>query len=306
MLALLEIVVPVFLVIGAGYAAVRARLFKDSAVDGLMVFTQGFAIPCLLFGAIARLNLGAVFDVRLLVSFYSGATICFLLGILGARLLFHRRPGEAVAIGFGALFSNSVLLGLPIMERAFGPESLASNFAIVAIHAPFCYLLGITAMEISRADGRGFVGTVQSVLKAMFRNALMIGLLLGFIVNISGTGLPEPIWAAVDLMTRAALPAALFGMGGVLTRYSLRAELPPGLMVLVLSLGLHPLIAWTLSTQIFNLPEAFVRSAVVTASMAPGINMYVFANLYNRAKGVAASTVLIGTALSVLTVSFWL
>ncbi|MEL6127823.1 MAG: AEC family transporter, partial [Pseudomonadota bacterium] len=104
MLALFEIVVPVFLVIGAGYTAVHARLFKDSAVDGLMVFTQGFAIPCLLFGAIARLDLGAVFDVRLLVSFYSGATICFLLGILGARLLFHRRPGEAVAIGFGALF----------------------------------------------------------------------------------------------------------------------------------------------------------------------------------------------------------
>ncbi|MEL6680634.1 MAG: AEC family transporter [Pseudomonadota bacterium] len=306
MLALLEIVAPVFLVIGAGYAAVRAGVFKDSAVDGLMVFTQSFAIPCLLFAAIARLDLGAVFDPRLLVSFYSGAAICFLLGIIGARILFRRRPGEAVAIGFGALFSNSVLLGLPIMERAFGPESLASNFAIVAIHAPFCYLLGITAMEFSRADGRGFVGTVQSVARAMFRNALMIGLALGFVVNVSGMGLPEPVWAAVDLMTRAALPVALFGMGGVLTRYSLRAELPPGLMVLVLSLGLHPLIAWVLSAQVFALPEGFVRSAVVTAAMAPGINMYVFANLYNRAKGVAASTVLIGTGLSVVTVSFWL
>ena len=82
-----------------------------------------------------------------------------------------------MAIGFGALFSNSVLLGLPIMERAYGAASLAPNFAIVSIHAPFCYLLGITAMEFARADGRGLGGTARAVAQAMFRNALMIGLI---------------------------------------------------------------------------------------------------------------------------------
>ena len=111
---------PVFLVIGAGYAATRSGVFSSSAVDGLMVFTQSFAIPCLLFRGLVDLDLGAVFDPRLLLSFYAGAVVCFALGILGARRLFGRRPGEAVAIGFGALFSNSVLLGLPIMERAYG------------------------------------------------------------------------------------------------------------------------------------------------------------------------------------------
>ena len=101
-----------------------------------MVFTQSFAIPCLLFRALADLDLGAVFDPRLLLSFYLGAVICFALGILGARRIFRRRPGEAVAIGFGALFSNSVLLGLPIMERAYGAAALAPTFAIISIHAP--------------------------------------------------------------------------------------------------------------------------------------------------------------------------
>ena len=110
-----------------------------------MVFTQSFAIPCLLFRALVDLDLGAVFDPRLLLSFYTGALVAFALGVLGARRLFRRRPGEAVAIGFGALFSNSVLLGLPIMERAYGPEALAPTFAIISIHAPFCYLVGITA-----------------------------------------------------------------------------------------------------------------------------------------------------------------
>ena len=167
-------------------------IFSSSAVDGLMVFTQSFAIPCLLFRGLVDLDLGAVFDPRLLVSFYTGAVIAFALGLLGARRLFRRRPGEAVAIGFGALFSNSVLLGLPIMERAYGPEALAPTFAIISIHAPFCYLVGITAMEFVRADGRGFVATARAIGRAMFRNALMIGLALGFAVNLSASCCPRP------------------------------------------------------------------------------------------------------------------
>jgi predicted permease len=305
-LVLLLVVLPVFLVTGAGYAATRTRLFAPAAVDGLMVFTQGFAIPCLLFRAIIDLDLGAVFDARLMLSFYIGAVIAFALGVLGARRLFRHRPGEAVAVGFGALFSNSVLLGLPIMERAYGAASLAPNFAIVAIHAPFCYLLGIAAMEFARADGRGVAGTARAVLGAMFRNALMIGLLLGFAVNLGGIPVPETVRAAVDMMADAALPAALFGLGGVLTRYSLRASVWEAGMIAGLSLVLHPAITWSLAAGVFALPAEFVRSAVVTAAMAPGVNTYVFASLYSRGQAQAASAVLLGTALSVLTVSAWL
>jgi malonate transporter and related proteins len=305
-LEVLGVVLPVFLVIGAGFLATRLGLFAQSAVDGLMTFTQSFAIPCLLFRALVDLDLGEVFDPGLLLSFYLGALASFLLGILGARRLFGRRPGEAVAIGFGALFSNSVLLGLPIMERAYGSGALAANYAIVSIHAPFCYLLGITCMEFARADGRGLVATTRAVLTAMFRNALMIGLALGFAVNLGGIPLPETVSAAVDLLARAALPAALFGLGGVLTRYGLRASLAEAGMVAGLSLVVHPAITFALATLAFALPPEFVRSAVVTAAMAPGVNTYVFASMYARGQAQAASAVLLGTAVSVLTVSAWL
>jgi predicted permease len=192
------------------------------------------------------------------------------------------------------------------MERAYGAASLAPNFAIVAIHAPFCYLLGIAAMEFARADGRGVAGTARAVLGAMFRNALMIGLLLGFAVNLGGIPVPETVRAAVDMMADAALPAALFGLGGVLTRYSLRASVWEAGMIAGLSLVLHPAITWSLAAGVFALPAEFVRSAVVTAAMAPGVNTYVFASLYSRGQAQAASAVLLGTALSVLTVSAWL
>lgn len=305
-LVLIGVVLPVFLVAGAGYLATRSGLFTQAGVDGLMAFTQTFAIPCLLFRAIARLDLAAMFDPRLLVSFYTGAVLSFTLGVIGARVIFGRRPGEAVAIGFGALFSNSVLLGLPIMERAYGADALPPVYAIISIHAPFCYLLGITVMEVARADGRGLVGTGRAVMRAMFRNALMIGLALGFAVNLSGLTLPAPVWGGIDMMAQAALPAALFGLGGVLTRYALRASLAEAGMVAGLSLAFHPAIAWLLTSRVFDLPDEFVRAAVVTASMAPGINTYVFASLYGRGQAQAASAVLLGTALSVVSISAWL
>jgi predicted permease len=304
--SILLVVLPVFLVIGAGYAATRSGLFSSAAVDGLMVFTQSFAIPCLLFRALVDLDLGEVFDPKLLVSFYLGAVVCFALGILGACLVFRRRPGEAVAVGFSALFSNSVLLGLPIMQHAYGADSLDPTFAIISIHAPFCYFVGITVMEFARADGRGFLSTLQAVARAMFRSGLMVGLALGFVVNLSGLGLPGPVRSGLDMMADAALPAALFGLGGVMTRYAIHANLGESAMIAVLSLGLHPAIAYTLSHLVFDLPMGFVRAAVVTAAMAPGVNTYVFASLYNRAQAQAASSILLCTALLVVTATVWL
>ena len=305
MQALLDVIIPVFLVIGFGYLAVWRGLFTESGVDGLMKFTQNFAIPCLLFRAIADLDLTANFNAPLLFSFYSGATAGFFLGLLGARFIFSRNWTDAVAIGFCCLFSNSVLLGLPITERAYGPEALASNYAIIAIHAPFCYLLGVTAMEIARAGSAGLARTALRVLRAMFQNALVIGIALGLLVNLGGIALPGVMVDAVDLMVQAALPAALFGLGGVLVRYKPEGDMKTILMVCAISLIVHPLIVIGVG-QGLTLDRDALRSAVLTASMAPGVNTYIFANMYGAARRVAASSVLIGTAASVFTVWVWL
>ncbi|MCC6006959.1 MAG: AEC family transporter [Rhodobacteraceae bacterium] len=306
MAGLLQITLPVFLLIGFGYAAVRAGFFADTAVDGLMRFAQNFAVPCLLFMAIAGLDLGQTFEAPLLATYYLATAAVFGLGALGARA-WLRRPGEdAVAIGFAAFFANSVLLGLPITQRAYGAEVLAFNFAIVAVHAPICYAIGITAMEVLRNRGGGLMRTGRAVLRAMFSNALMLGILGGFAVNLSGLPLPGVLDEALRMMIAAALPAALFGLGGVLTRYRPEGDLRAIAMVVTLALVVQPGLVWVLGTQVFDLAEAPLRAAVLTASMAPGVNTYLFAFLYGRAMRVAAASILIGTAASVLSVTFWL
>jgi predicted permease len=302
---LLNVVLPVFIIVGFGYAAAWRQLFPEVGVDMLMKFTQGFAIPCLLFGAIATLDLGSGFRPGLLISFYAGALAGFAVGLFGARLLFGRSWEDSVAIGFCALFSNSVLLGLPITERAYGTEALASNFVIVSVHAPFCYGVGITVMEIVRARGGPLRNLPGKVLRAMFSNALIIAIALGFAVNLSGIPLPTVVSDAVDMMARAALPAALFGLGGVLYRYRPEGDFRVIAFITAVSLLLHPAITLGLA-QLFGVGEGPTRSAVVTAAMAPGVNAYLFASMYGTAKRVAASTVLLATGITVLTATFWL
>lgn len=303
--ALIEVILPVFLVIGTGYAATRSGLFTSGNVDGLMRFSQNFAIPILLFRAISTLDLQSSFDPGLLISFYSGATISFALGILGGRLIFRRDWEDSIVIGFCCLFSNSVLLGLPITERAYGVSALQGNYAIVALHSPFCYGLGITVMEATRNRGQSGWTMVRATLSAMFRNALIAGIGLGFVVNLSGFTLPTPLTDGMDLMIRAALPAALFALGGVLVQYRPEGDLKTIAMVCAIALLVHPALVWGFGTAL-ALPQDAFRSGVLTASMAPGFNAYIFANMYGRAKRVAASSVLIATGLSIFTVWVWL
>lgn len=301
---LLDVVLPVFLVIGAGYLATWRRLFSEAGVQGLMSFTQTFAIPCLLFRAIATMDLGAEFTWPLLLSFYSGALSGFAVGLVGARTL-GRAWEDAVAIGFGGLFSNSVLLGLPIAERAFGTDALRFNYAIIAVHAPICYLVGVTTMELVRARGERLSGLPRKVTRAMFHNSLVIGIALGFVVNLAGIELPQVAADALDLMIRAALPAALFGLGGILCQYRIEGDMRIIGLICASSLILHPAVAWGMG-QALGLSVAEIRASVLTGAMAPGVNAYIFASIYGVAKRSAASGVLIGTAMSILTVSVWL
>ena len=305
MQALLDVILPVFLVVGFGYVVVWRKLFSTAAVDGLMSYTQNFAIPCLLFMALIKIDLGQAYSFRLMGSYYIGAASGFALGFLGARYIFKRSAEDSVAIGFVSLFSNSVMMGLAITERAYGVDALVANFAIVSLHAPFCYFVGITAMEIAKSDGDSIAQVALNVGKSMMKNALFIAILLGLLVNIADVALPKAFLDGTNMVATTALPAALFGMGGVLYQYRPEGDFGAIVWVVGISLLVHPAIVWSLG-QLWDLSISELRSAVLTSAMAPGINCYIFASMYNRAKRVAASGVLIATALSVLTIWCWL
>lgn len=304
---LIDILMPVFLVIGFGYVFAWRGIMSEGAFDGLMSFVQNFAIPLLLFRAIWTLDLGDSFSWPLIISYYTGSLTSFVVGLGGARLVFKRTWEDSVTIGFCCLFANSVLLGLPISERAFGPDSLGANFAIIALHSPFCYGLGITTMELVRARAKGLSNgaVVKNALNAMFHNAMVIGIMVGAVFNVLDVNLPVAMTEALSMAVEAALPAALFGTGGILWRYRPDGDFRVIFFICAISLLLHPTITWTLGLSLGLETNAF-NSAVLTAAMAPGINAYVFANMYGSAKRVTATSVLLANVIAIVTVSLWL
>lgn len=305
MQALFDIILPVFVVIGVGYFVTWRGLFNEAAIEGIVKFTQNIAIPCLLFRAISEIDISGTINAPLIFSYYLGAFASFGAGYTGARKLFGRNQPDAVAIGFCCMFSNTILLGLPITERAYGLDALADNFAIIAFHAPLCYMLGVTAMEFAKNRGSSAFDRSSRVLNAMFHNPFVIAIVLGVIANVISLQLPVFIASGIDLLATASLPAALFGLGGILFRYRPEGDTRTILMISGISLIVHPAIVYGVG-KAMALDQDALRSAVLTASMAPGVNAYIFANMYEAARRVAAASVLVTTAGSILTILFWL
>ena len=302
------IIVPVFIIIALGYSATLLKFLEISEIQILTKFAQNIALPCLLFINLYKLDLNSVFSLNLLLTFYLSASISFVIGILIGYYFFLKNLANSIPIGFCCLFSNSLLLGLPITELALGTEALESNFIIVAFHAPFCYLLGISAMEISINGNKNLLIACKKILKSILSNALTVGIILGFLFNVSHIPIPYFLTDALNLLAKAGIPIALFALGGILTQYKekLINSLPQSIMIACISLFIQPLLTVYFGKNIFTISEEELKSAVITAAMAPGVNAFIFSNMYKRSIEIAASSVILCTAISIFSSAFWI
>ncbi|MEO0329337.1 MAG: AEC family transporter [Pseudomonadota bacterium] len=306
MLSVLITILPVFLILGAGYFIGRIRYLPDSVADGLNAYALKVGVPILLFLAMYRLDFSRAFDWQMLLSFYVGAVFSFYCGIIISRAFWGRRPGESVAVGFCAVFSNTLLIGFPIAQLVFGDTILAPVFGIVALHASLLYTLGMTTMEFTRQDGRPLMETLKAAFTSVMANPLMVGIVIGLLFNLFNIPLFGALENALDMIKATAIPVSLMGIGIALNRYSISKEFAETIMVCFLAMFIHPAITFVLAYYVFDLDILFVQAAVVLAAMPPGMNIYVFANLYQRALGLAASTLIIGNVIGVFTIPLWL
>jgi predicted permease len=197
------------------------------------------------------------------------------------------------------------MLGLPIMEQAYGTNSLGPNYAIIALNTPFCYVTGIIFMEFVKGRGNGFTSTVGKAVKGIFNNILVLSILLGILVNVLEVIIPTTIDNAINIIIKAAIPTAIFGLGGVLARYKVNGDILPVLVIAFIALLMKPSLGFYLG-EYNQLDKDSIRAVVLTAAMAPGLNAYIFANMYNTGTKIAATSVLFSTALSVFTLWYWL
>ncbi len=303
MTTLLATVAPVFGIIILGFVIVKLRVLDESGVKGLVLFVVNVAVPVLLFRSLATIEIPD--DVRwaFLFCFYGGVFTCYGLGVTVGRFLFKGPLDHQAIFGMGSGFSNMVLLGVPILITAYGPDAALPIFLIIAFHSSTLFPLTTILIRLGQGMDVSWKRQLRGVALELVRNPIIIGLLLGFIVNLAGVTLPGPVDRFAELLGGAAIPCALFAMGASLARYPLTGEVRQAIIPIVLKLVVHPLIVWTLAVPILGLDGPWVPVVVTLSGMPSGVMVYMFAARYDAAPEVAARTVFLSTLCSMGTIS---
>lgn len=306
MLSILAVIAPIFALICFGFGAVRFRLFPADGVKALIAFVNNFATPCLLFYSITTSDFRSAFHIAIIGPFYCGALICFGVGIVLARRLWRANPADSVSIGFSGTFTNTVLVGLPIMTRAYGEAALPVTLSIIGLHGAILLTVGMVTMELTKRDGQPLGRTLFVAMRRVLSNPLIWGIAAGIIGSLLELQFVEPVEAFFVMMSQAVVPVALFGIGGALNEFKLSENWKPALIATAIKLVLHPAIAYALMVWVLHVPIEMARYGILLASMPAGVNIYVFATYYDRSTGIAANAILLGTILSAVTITTWL
>ena len=136
-----------------GFVLVRIGLIGEAGVRWLVLFVFNAAIPVMLFYRIATIDFPAQIAWGFLFGYYASAFAAYGLGMLSARFFFHRSIEEQAIHGLGAGFSNTVLLGIPLMLSAFGDQATVPVFLVISFHSATLLPISIILIESVRQPG---------------------------------------------------------------------------------------------------------------------------------------------------------
>lgn len=299
---LFNIVLPVFGIIFAGYASRRFGLLRDASADALNSFAYYIALPALLFLSTARVPVQSILNWPFIFAYLCGAVLTLGIGLAGGCLLFrHRDPATLALHGLAAVFANTVYMGIPLFLAAFGePGAIPAVVGAVASNLFFIGLV-VLVLEICQHRNGGSALAVKEVAKALLRNPVLVAPSLGLAASALQIHPPVPVDRFLELLSRAAGPCALFALGLSLYGFPIRAGAGEIGWLALLKLLIHPLITWVIVGPVLALEPIWAVSAVLLAAMPTGAIVFMFAQKYNAYVQHSATTVVITTALSLVT-----
>lgn len=305
MAEILTIIAPVFLLIMLGYGLGRTRLFPEGSSAILIAFVWYIAIPALLFRSIAARDLPHADELVLVGAYYSSLYVLYALAVLVAKYLFRLTMAEQGIFALSACFANGGFIGIPILEGAYGPEGVRLLLLLLSFHS--LTLLPVTTIIVERAkNNTEGPGILARTFMSIRQNPIIIALITG--LTWSALGLPFPMW--LDRLTAlpagAAAPVGLFAAGLALSRVEIAGDIVQAAMATVLKLLLLPALVFVVCHFAIGLPPVWVGSATLMAALPSGMVAYSFATQHGVGSRRAATTVLISTAGSALTLSLTL
>lgn len=297
-----NLVFPMFLLLATGKLARKTNLLTTESTDRLNALVFKIFLPVSIFKNVYNSSVSDVFDKKLIAFGIISVTLCFLLLILltsGCK----NRKSRGVLIQ-GIYRSNFLIFGLPVAESFYPDGSLSGKASVlIAIIVPLFNGLAVIALEMFKENKQSGMKTFLNILK----NPLIIGSALGFaalFLKEAGFLLPDAVYKTVSDLSAAATPLALIALGASLDFSKIKGE--------------SKYLIWGLLGKLVLSPAVFIGAAVLLGfrdrelaiilsmfASPASVSSYTMAQQMGADDDLAAELVVIGTAVSLITVFLW-
>lgn len=290
---------PLFLVVIAGYGVARLPFWKRrwTEVGSRLVFAV--PLPALLFHMMSDLRRSPPVDARLLIAFFGGCFIVFVIGRLVAALAFQLDGVAQSVFALGGVFSNNVLLGVPLARLTLGPEAMPSVALILVFNALTLWTLVTVSVEWARHGELSLAG-LRKTVRSVLTNPIIVAILAGTLFGLSGLELPALADRTLEVVGRAAGPLALLVLGMGISGYGVRSGLRHSLAICAIKLFIQPVVVWALALAL-GLPLVERQVVMLLGSLSVGANVYLMSIEFETLESAVASSLVLSTLLAALT-----
>ncbi len=298
------------LFIALGFGAARRGWIGAAAVKDLSNLVFMVLTPALLFRTMSTVQVQAL-NFQPVAVYFLAASVLF-----AATLMRYGFTPLGAARGLANTFSNTIMIGVPLVALAFGQEGLVTLFTLISVHA-LILLTGATvvfelaaARESTRAGGHAPRSVLRTVAQAV-RNGIVhpvpLPIIAGLLFAQTGLAVPGVIDKPLQLLGQALGPLALLLVGVTLAFSTVGAYFRAALRIALVKNVLHPLLlaacGWAL-----GLSGLSMAVMLVAAALPVGANVFLFTQRYGVAQDEVTASIAVSTALALVTVpvALWL
>lgn len=279
LLTVFEIVAPVFILAGIGFAWVK--LGFEYRLQFVTRFAMTLAVPSLIFVALMQTDIPggdlSRFTVATIVANLLMAAVFWLI-VRGLKL-------EQRTYLSPLIFGNTGNLGLPLCIFAFGQAGLGYAVIFLSVTALFSFTYGIYLVA-----GKGAFGKVV-------REPMVWATLLGALFLWRGWQTPLFLTNTLELLGQMAVPLMLITLGVAVARLTTH-RLGQAVWLSLLKLAVCFALGWSVAL-IFKL-EAVAFGVLVLQMCTPvAVTSYLLAERFDADSDAVAGMVMVSTALSV-------
>ncbi|ARQ01739.1 AEC family transporter [Pseudorhodoplanes sinuspersici] len=302
MIEVLNLALPYFGLILLGYACGRIKQIPDTGLAWMNFFIVYVALPCLFYRIVAKTPLEQLANVSFVLGTTLSTLIAFTLA-LAIALIGRRTMPQATIAGLAGGYGNIGYMGPGLALSTLGTESAAPVALIFCFDSILLFSLVPLLMAIGGSDRRGFWRSALHIIRSIVLHPFIIATVLGVASAAVHFEPPVALDRLMQFLQNASAPCALFVLGVTVALRpfpKLHWDVPA---IVPIKLILHPLIVFFVLGWFGPFSASWTYAAVLMAALPPALNVFILARQYDVWVEEASGSVLIGTLVSVVTLT---